>query len=259
MRDRVCFQLQCAWLCVVVLLPSSACGALEVGIEPPVAPADLEASTPEQGAIPLPTPFPSPTPVMQMPDTAITSFAATPDGALWYAFDDFDHGGGAPPDSPYHGLYRSQDRRLSRFEVPGTIRVLAVAPDGSLYIGAGLGVMRYVDGALQTLIDVTYGEGAFTRAFVPYDITFTQDGDVWVGGVYSLARFDGNTWTQYDVNVRRLLVAPDGSLWGQGWDGVAGSDCCFAHVKGDAWTTYTHTAALPVSQELLGDIIGLKN
>jgi hypothetical protein len=197
--------------------------------------------------------------MVQMPDRAITSFAATPDGALWYAFDDFDDGGGAPPGSPYHGLYRSQDRQLSRFDVPGAIRVLAVAPDGSLYIGAGRGVMRYVDGVLQTLIDVTRGQDSFSRGFVPYDIAFTQDGDVWVGGVYSLARFDGETWTQYDVNVRRLLVAPDGSLWGEGWDGVAGSGCCFVHFAGDTWVTYTHSAVLPVSQDLLGDIHELRN
>jgi hypothetical protein len=194
-----------------------------------------------------------------MPDKAITSFAATPDGALWYAFDEFDDIGGALPGSPHHGLYRSQDGRVSHFDIPGTIRVLAVAPDGSLYIGAGRGVMRYADGSLVTLAAVAHGQDGFARGFVPFDIAFGQDGDVWVGGVYSLARLDGGTWTQYDTNVRRLLVVPDGSVWGEGWDGIAGSDCCFVHVTGDAWITYTHSAALPVSQDLLGDIHELRN
>jgi hypothetical protein len=94
---------------------------------------------------------------------------------------------------------------------------------------------------------------------VPFDIAFAPSSDVWVGGVYSLARFNGQTWTQYGVNVRRLLVAPDGSVWGQGWDGIAGSDCCYVHVAGDTWVTYTHSAPLPVSKELLGDVHRLMN
>jgi len=194
-----------------------------------------------------------------VPDKAITSFAATPDGALWYAFDEFDDGGGAPPSSPLYGLYRSLDGKLSRFDVPGTIRILEVAPDGSLYLGAGHGVLRYMDGRLEMLVDVERGRGSFAQAFVPFDIAFTPGGDVWVAGVYSLARFDGEIWAQYEVNVRRLLAAPDGSVWGEGWDGRAGSDCCFVHVTGDTWLTYTHSAELPVSRELLASLEGLRN
>jgi ligand-binding sensor domain-containing protein len=198
--------------------------------------------------------FLSPTPLIRVPDVAITSQATTPDGALWVAYDEFDDIGGSPPGSSHHGLYRSQDGQVSHYELPGTIRVLAVAPDGSLHIGAGRGVIRIADGRLETLADVTQGQESFTRAFVPFDIAFTPDGDVWVGGIHSLARYNNKSWTQYDVNVRRLLVAPDGSLWGEGWDGVAGSGCCYVHVAGDRWVTYTHSAALPVSQELLGEI-----
>jgi hypothetical protein len=194
-----------------------------------------------------------------MPDRAITSLAETPDGALWVAFDEFDGGGGAPPGSQHYGLYRSLGKQVSRFDVPGTIHVLEVAPDGKLYIGAGRGVLRYTRGRLETLIDVEQGHASFARAFVPYDVAFAPGGEIWVGGVYSLARFDGETWTQYEVNVRRLLAAPDGSLWGQGWDGTAGSDCCFVHVAGEGWITYTHSAVLPVSQELFIQIQGLKD
>jgi hypothetical protein len=253
----ILFSFVLVSLCIL-----TACGVLEVGIEPVVPPVDPAARTSEQVGPSLPTPFASPTPLIQMPlsrGKAITSFATTPDGALWYAFDRFDGAGGSLPGSQHDGLYRSQDGRVSHFDIPGTIRVLAVAPDGSLYIGAGRGVMQYAGGGLETLADVARGQGTFGRAFVPFDIAFAQDGAVWVGGIYSLARFDGETWTQYDVNVRRLLVAPDGSLWGEGWDGVAGSDCCFVHVTGDTWITYTHSAALPVPQELLGDIHDLRN
>jgi hypothetical protein len=202
---------------------------------------------------------PSPTPVAQMPDRAFTSFATTPDGALWYGFDEFDAAGGSRPGSQHYGLYRSHDGRVSRFDLPGTIRSLAVAPNGSLYIGAGLAVWRYADGQLERLVDTAQDRAVLTQAFVPFDIAFGREGDVWVGGVYSVARYDGGTWTRYDVNVRRLLAAPDGSLWGEGWDGLAGSDCCYVHITGNRWVTYTHSAALPVSQELLGDIRRLRD
>jgi hypothetical protein len=241
-----------AALLLVSTLTLTACGVLGVRIELVVPPVEPTVSA--QAARSLPTPFPSPTPSTVMPDKAITSFAATPDGAFWYAFDQFDDVGGVTPGLQHHGLYRSQEGRVSRFDVPGPIRVLAAAPDGSLYIGAGRGVLRYAHGRLETLIDVAHGEDTFGRAFVPFDIAFARDSAVWVAGVYSVARFDGDTWTQHEVNVRRLLAAPDGSVWGQGWDGVSGSDCCYVHVTGESWVTYTHSALLPVSQELLGDI-----
>jgi hypothetical protein len=119
--------------------------------------------------------------------------------------------------------------------------------------------MRYADGSLETLVDVKCGRSSFARAFVPFDIAFAPNGDVWVGGVYSLARFDGETWTLYEVNARRLLVAPDGTVWGQGWDGRSDSDCCYVHVTGDTFVTYTHSAELPVSRELLASLESLKD
>jgi hypothetical protein len=235
------------------------CDRRDLWQEPGVPAVDRVALEREQTRSALPTLWSSPTPRIRTPDRAIMTFAATSDGALWYAFDEYDDGGGAPPDSQHHGLYRSLDGRVSHFDVPGTIRMLAEAPDGRLYIGAGRGILRYGDGSLETLIDVERGQESFAWAFVPFDIAFAPNDDVWVGGVYSLARYDGKTWTQYEVNVRRLLVAPNGSVWGQGWDGRAGSDCCYVHVTGDSWVTHTHSAELPVSGELLADLDSLKN
>jgi len=98
----------------------------------------------------------------------------------------------------------------------------------------------------------------FAQALSPFDIAFAPNGDLWVGGVYSLARFDGREWTQYGVPARKLLVAPDGSVWADGWDGLADSDCCFTHITGSTWVTYTHSAPLPVSDDLLVDIHALR-
>lgn len=199
---------------------------------------------------------PSPTPSLvsihptRVPNTSITSYAVTPDGSLWYAFDEFDDIGGSSPYSQNLGLYRLKDGRVSHFDISGTIRVLKVAPDGSLYVGVGCGVLRYGKGKWETLANVDCERSSFTGPMFPFDIAFAGNGDVWVGGIHRLARFDGATWTEYDVKARRILVAPDGSLWAEGWDGKANSDCCFTHVTGDTWATYPHSAALPVSDEL---------
>jgi hypothetical protein len=92
---------------------------------------------------------------------------------------------------------------------------------------------------------------------IVFDIAIGQDGVVWAAGVYGLAQYDSAGWTEYGVNARRLLVAPDNTLWAEGWDGRAGSGCCYVHVVGNVVTTYTHSASLPVSAELLGEIRGL--
>lgn len=248
-----------AFLNLLTLVALTACGVLEVGIEQSAAPMARPAQTSEGTKVSLPTPFPTATPSARMPDQAITSFATTVDGALWYAFDEFDGGGGSPPGSPQHGLYRSKDGRVTHYDVPGTIRVLEVAPDGSLYVGAGCGVLRHRDDQLETLAEVDCSQDTFAQAFVPFDIVAAENNHIWVGGVYSLARFDGETWTEYDVHVGRLLVAADDSLWGEGWDGIAGSNCCFVHIRGSAWVTFTHSATLPVSQELLHQVHDLTN
>ena len=238
------------------LMMCDMCGMWQKSGDPAVDRGNLAG---EQSDAAGPKRWHSSTPLTRAPDKAITSFATTSDGALWYAYDEYDDVGGAPPEGRHHGLYRSLDGRVSRFDVPGTIRVLAGAPDGRLYVGAGCGVLRYADGSLETLVDIECGRSSFARAFVPFDIVFAPKGDVWVGGVHSLARFDGETWTQYAVNVRRLLAATDGTVWGQGWDGRAGSDCCYVHVTGDKFVTYTHSVELPVSREQLASLESLKD
>jgi hypothetical protein len=182
---------------------------------------------------------------------ASTTSATTPDGAQWYAFDTFEGEGGSPLYSPNLGLYRVQGDQVSHFDVPDTIRTLAAAPDGSLYVGAGCGVLRYRANELETLADVSCDHSSFSGAFFPFDIAFAENGDVWVGGIHGLARFDGATWTEYDVRARRILVAPDGSLWTEGWDGSANPPGrCFTHVTGDTWTAYAYVDDLPVSEGL---------
>jgi hypothetical protein len=155
------------------------------------------------------------------------------------------------------GLYRLRDGEVSHFDIQGTIRVLKAGPDGDLYVGAGCGVLRFREGIWETLAEVDCSRADWEFPMTVFDIAFASGGAVWVGGVHGLARFDGAGWTEYDARARRLLAAPDGSLWDEGWDGREGSDCCFVHVAGGVVTTYTHTATLPVSGELLEEIRAL--
>jgi hypothetical protein len=192
------------------------------------------------------------------PGTTITSSAVTPDGSFWYAFDEFDDIGASSPYSQNLGLYRMRNGQVSHFDIPGTIRVLKVAPDGSLYVGAGCGVLRYRMDEWETLASVDCEHSSFEGQVFPFDIAFAENGDVWVGGVHRLARFDGTTWAEYDIKARRILVAPDGGLWAEGWDGEANRDCCFTHLTGNTWVTYTHSAPLPVSADLLQRIRELR-
>ena len=189
---------------------------------------------------------------------ASTSSATTSDGSRWVAFDQFDGAGGSFLYSPHLGLYRMREGHISHLDIPATIRALRVAPDGSLYVVAGFGILRYSQEKWQTLLRLEGAPRIFPQPFSPFDIAFAPNGDLWVGGVYSLAYFDGKTWTQYGVPARRLLVAPDGSVWADGWDGLADSDCCFTHVTGSTWVTYTHSAPLPVSDDLLVDIYAMR-
>jgi hypothetical protein len=179
-----------------------------------------------------------------------TVFAETPDGARWYGFDTFDGGGGSSMYDPVLGLYRLWDGQLQHFDMPGTIRALKVGPDGALYAPSGLGVMRYRDGRWETLMDPR-GEPELAAApFVPFELAFEPGGELWVAGIHSLARFKDGWWTQIVLPSRRLLVASDGSVWTEGWDGRAGSDCCFYHLTESSWITYTHSAELPVAPDL---------
>ena len=184
------------------------------------------------------------------------SVATTPDGSLWCAFD------GPYDTEPYRspvGLYRVKDGQVSHINIPTLIHLLKVAPDGALYVGAGRGVLRYRMDQWETWVSLDGHEFDHVPFLFPTDLAFASNGDVWVAGTFSLARFDGKTWTQYDINARRLLVAPDGSLWTEGWDGHSDSDCCFTHVTGNTWVTYTYSATLPVSEDLLNRIHELRH
>ena len=185
----------------------------------------------------------------------MTTAAATPDGSLWYAFDIFDAIGATPPGSQNHGLYRLNGGLVSHFDISAPIRVLEVAPDGSLYVGAGCGVMRYSNESWETLLEIDCDHETLVTKLRSLAITFAEDGTVWVGGAFSLASYDGHAWTEYDIHASRIAEASDGTIWTRGWDGRANSNCCLTQLTGTQWITYTWTSDVPAEPEVLKSLL----
>lgn len=190
------------------------------------------------------------------PSTTITVSATTPDGAHWYAFDQFDDAGGSSIYSQNQGLFRSKNGQVTHFDIDQTIRVLIAAPDGSLYLGAGCGIQRYRAGAWETLLDLDCNQPRTQmKGFFPIDIAIAADRVVWVGSAYSLGRFDGAIWQEYPVPSVRVALASDGTLWARGWDGRAGGECCLTEVRGTSITTHTLDADLALEPAVHNHLI----
>ena len=185
----------------------------------------------------------------------MTTSVMMPDDSLWYAFDKFDDAGGSLPYYQNHGLYRLKDAQITHFDIPATIRVLEVAPDGYLYVGAGCGVMRFRDDSWETLLEIDCNRPTSGTKLHPLDIAFSENGTVWVGGAHSLASYSNNSWTEFDIPAARVVVASDGTIWTRGWDGWANSECCLTHISGTQTITYTYTSDVPVEPTVLNSLL----
>lgn len=117
------------------------------------------------------------------------------------------------------------------FPVSDNVQILSVAPDGSLWAGAGCQVARYAGGVWEKLADCASMKGKIL------DIVFTPDGAAWVASGVELSRFDGQEWTSFGKLANDLAVAPDGALWVSGWEGRQ-SSFYVARFDGIGWTTY---------------------
>jgi hypothetical protein len=148
-------------------------------------------------------------------------------------------------------LYRRLDGEIIHYDIPATIRVLEVAPDGSLFIGAGCGVLRYRDDVLESLLDIDCNPDQPVSGLFPLDIAFTNDGRAWVGGAYNLASYNSSGWIEYDIPAQRVAIASDGTIWTYGWDGRAEHNCCLTHIAGSQLITYTLTADIPAEPKVL--------
>ena len=205
-------------------------------------------------------PLPAPTvtvDVERRPGPGITASAVMGDGSFWYAFDSFDGLGGSPPGSQNQGLYRLLAGQITHYDLPATIRVLAVAPDDALYIGAGCGVLRFQAERIETLLEFECNQPGQLAALFALAIAFGDDGLVWVGGAHNLASYDGQTWHEYGLPAFQIAIAPDGTIWTHGWDGRTGSNCCLYHLTADGPISYPWSAETPAPPEVLNQLFGL--
>jgi hypothetical protein len=148
------------------------------------------------------------------------------------------------------------DDQVSHYEVPGAIRVLAVAPDDTLYIGAGCGVVHFQAGRLETLLNVDCNESGRRPSLLPMEIVFEHNDLVWVGGALNIASYDGQSWQEYGLPALRVAVDHDDTIWTVGWDGRNGSDCCITHLTAKGPVSYTWPAGAQVPPEVLNKLFG---
>jgi ligand-binding sensor domain-containing protein len=163
----------------------------------------------------------------------VTSVAVTPDGAAWFAFGDHS------ASTPGWGLSRFDGQAWDYHLDDAEVNVLAVGPDGTLWAGVGCSVQRFDDVAWEVV-----GHCEDLPAGNVLDIDFAPDGAVWVANGFGLARLDGQSWTAYEGLVHALEVAPDGTIWMNGWEGTQGS-FYIARFDGEAWTTFKSAHSFP--------------
>ncbi|MGB3716188.1 MAG: hypothetical protein WA996_17345 [Candidatus Promineifilaceae bacterium] len=257
---------QVSTLFVFLLLGLLPVSCREPESRPPPAESMLTAAIP--GALPSPSavsiePVHAP-PLKQVdlsrrPDPSLKMSVLSPDDSLWYAFDVSDDIGGSPPGSQSNVLYRLKDGQVSHYVVQAAIHILEIGPDGALYVGAGCGLLRFSEEELETLLEITCEGATPVSSIFPLDIAFGEDGQIWVGGAFNLASYDGKSWQEYNVSSVRVAVGKDGSIWTRGWDGRAGSECCLTQLSGSDVMTYTWSADIPADVEVLATLVGSSN
>ncbi len=192
----------------------------------------------------IPAPSPSITPIPQLP---VTNLVVTPDGAVWYSFGNFDF-------YPRHGgIVRSEQGGQTRFMSDATVQLLKVAPDGSLWAGAGCSLLRFDGQTWQTVLD----HCDKLRGNI-IDVAFTPDGAAWIATGFNLAHYQNGEWTIMDRLVNFVAVTPDGALWVSGWEGAQGSQYV-ARFDGTKWTIAARAAISQLLVDSDSSVWGIKN
>lgn len=133
-------------------------------------------------------------------------------GEPWFGFD--------MPD----GLARMRDGRLKFLHLPGAIKALATAPDGSLWIASyQAGVIHYVDGIVRI-----YTEKDGLSNLQLTSIYVDKDGTVWAGTLLGgLNRIDNGQVTHFsieqglsDSTIGEIIADRYGNLWLAGTRGI---------------------------------------
>jgi ligand-binding sensor domain-containing protein len=137
---------------------------------------------------------------------------------------------------------------MSRFDGQGwrysldevEVTALALAPDGSLWVGTVCDVRHFNGRAWKTV-------GRCGKDFPVggiIDMAFASDGAIWVANGFGLARFDGQSWTVHEKLANSVVAGPDGAIWINGWEGRQGS-FYVARFDDEGWTTYRSADSVP--------------
>jgi hypothetical protein len=162
-----------------------------------------------------------------------TSVAVTPDGAAWFGFGDHS------VSTPGGGLSRFDGHDWQYYLDHAEVNALAISPDGSLWVGAGCNVQRF-DGVRWEAVALC---GEYLLTGNVSDIDFTPNGSAWVATGFGLLRIDGER-TAYERMIGSVTVAPDGSIWVNGWEGTQDS-FYVARFDWQDWTTYRGADSFP--------------
>ncbi len=180
----------------------------------------------------------------------VTSVVVTPDGAVWFAFGD------SSTSTPGGGLSRFDGLEWEYYLEDAEVNALAVAPDGSLWVGTGEAVKRFDGRSWKVLIEC--------EGYPPcgaFDIAFTPDGAAWFANGFSLTRItdpgaaieahtsagdtgDGQPWTRYEKLINSVVAAPDNAVWMNGWEGLQDSGFV-ARFDGENWKIYKTADSFP--------------
>ena len=230
-----------AWLTIALVL-LTCCATPESAPEPsaPALSAYPEPDATELSAYPEPTSeagratdtlpplAPQPTPV----PPRVTTMGVALDGAVWYAF-----GNRTSPPSGGEGVERLASGQVTAFTTADglphdNVQVLEVAPDGTVWVGAGCAVARFDGDQWQQV-----GPGCDDALGTVLDIAIAPDGAVWVAGPFDLYRLEGDSWEVLDPMVRSIAFAWDGTLWASGWTGRQDGQYV-GRFDGSEWETY---------------------
>ncbi|MDO7875411.1 T9SS type A sorting domain-containing protein [Hymenobacter sp. ASUV-10] len=166
---------------------------------------------------------------------------------------------------------------LTYNSLAGSVRALALAPNGSLYVGgiftrAGTATAENVarwNGTAWTSLNAGTGINAISNV---YALAVTPNGDLYAGGsfgrvagqaIYDVARWNGSTWSALgagvggglgavsNLRVTALAATASGHLYLGGLFGQAGGTPVHNLVRwdGSAW--------LPLGSGLNGEVVGL--
>ncbi len=122
------------------------------------------------------------------------------------------------------------------FNIPGWIRTLEVAPDGSLWAGTNKGICR-ISKVKEELICYTTVDGLVHDTV--QSISADPNGNLWIGTAGGVSFFTGQTWSSYTTNnglvsnnVLSTAIDSDDSLWFGTADGIS-------HYDGTNWVSFS--------------------